>query len=143
MSVFGVICYRPKHGVNVGTLWRSAKGFGASYLGVIAGRVERQPSDTARALHALPVFTWPSWEVFMEARPWDAPLVAVELTGKSVDLCDFDHPVRACYLLGAEDDGIPPRILNQCQHVVTIPAPSLNLATAGSIVLYDRIAKED
>lgn len=51
------------------------------------------------------------------------------------------HPLRALYLLGAEDHGLPPEVLARCHEVVQVPSPSpysLNVAVAGSLVLYDR-----
>lgn len=49
---------------------------------------------------------------------------------------------RAIYLLGAEDTGIPDNILNDCDSIVQLPGNyCLNVAVAGSIVLYDRNSK--
>ena len=45
-------------------------------------------------------------------------------------------------LLGAEDHGLSKAALARCQHLVQLPGrASLNVAVAGSIVLYDRHAK--
>jgi tRNA C32,U32 (ribose-2'-O)-methylase TrmJ len=52
--------------------------------------------------------------------------------------------MRALYLLGAEDRGLPPAVLRQCHQVVRIPCPvdrPLNVAVAGSVVIHDRYAK--
>lgn len=55
----------------------------------------------------------------------------------------FVHPRCCVYLLGAEDGGIPTTILERCSKIVSINTPMyLNVATAGSIVLYDRQAKQ-
>jgi len=54
----------------------------------------------------------------------------------------FVHPEQAVYLLGAEDDGLPESVLRD---IPVLEAPSewcLNVATAGSLVLYDRLVKE-
>lgn len=57
-------------------------------------------------------------------------------------LIDFKHLPRGLYLLGAEDYGIPPKILDKCQEVVKLPGTkSLNQAVAGSIVICDRMMK--
>ena len=61
-----------------------------------------------------------------------------------VPLASFEHPERAIYLLGAEDHGLPPAIVRQCSHVVSLEAartPSYNVAVAGSLVMYDRLSK--
>jgi tRNA G18 (ribose-2'-O)-methylase SpoU len=46
--------------------------------------------------------------------------------------------------MGAEDYGLSPRVLSLCHDVVQIPsveAQSMNVAVAGSLVIYDRFAK--
>ena len=48
------------------------------------------------------------------------------------------------YILGSEDHGLPPAVLRACHERVSIPSErysSYNVAMAGSIVLYDRLAK--
>ena len=74
---------------------------------------------------------------FCAAAPYNTPWVAVEMGG--VPLASFEHPERAIYLLGAEDHGLPPAIVRQCSHVVSLEAartPSYNVAVAGSLVMY-------
>ena len=59
---------------------------------------------------------------------------------------EFEHPHNAVYILGSEDAGLPPSILSACHEVVSIPSErysSYNVASAGSIVLYDRLAKKE
>ena len=55
------------------------------------------------------------------------------------------YPERPCFLLGAELGGIPEELIDEALLVVQIPqwglVPSLNLAVAGSIVIYDYLAK--
>ena len=72
-------------------------------------------------------------------------LVAIELDDRAVPLFDAVYPQRPCFLLGAELGGVPEELLEAADLVVQIPqwglVPSLNLAVAGSIVLYDYLAK--
>ena len=75
--------------------------------------------------------------------PYDCPVVAVELDEHSIPLKNYKHPERCIYLLGAEDHGIPPEVLKRCKDIVQLPGDHcLNVSTAGSIVMYDRINKE-
>ncbi len=68
--------------------------------------------------------------------------MGVEIAECAKPLPDFHHPERCIYLLGAEDNGLSAEALRRCHHVVQIPSQRcLNVASAGSIVLYDRIAK--
>lgn len=79
----------------------------------------------------------------LELRRWN--LVAVELDNRAVNLFNAEYPARPCFLLGAELAGIPGELLDEAELVVRIPqwglVPSLNLAIAGSIVLYDYLGK--
>ncbi|MCP4901797.1 MAG: TrmH family RNA methyltransferase [bacterium] len=76
-------------------------------------------------------------------RSWT--LVAVELDPRSVSVFDATYPSRPCFLLGAELHGLPEELLDASELIVQIPqwglVPSLNLAIAGSIVIYDFLAK--
>jgi tRNA G18 (ribose-2'-O)-methylase SpoU len=133
---------RPKTADNVGTLWRSAHLFGASYVFTIGSRTTVQVTDTMKATRHMPLLYYRDTADWLEHAPDGAVIVGVELTDDAVPLPEFKHPQRAVYVLGAEDDGLSSEVLALCKHVVQIPTPqSLNVATAGSIVLYDRLAK--
>jgi tRNA G18 (ribose-2'-O)-methylase SpoU len=139
---FEIGVYAPKSDMNIGTLWRSAYQLGASGIFTIGRRYKRQPSDTVNACLHVPLRNFATWDDFEKSLPYGAPLVAVEMGGRN--LAGYGHPARAIYLLGAEDHGLPPRILARCHSVVSIEserAPSFNVAVAGSIVMWDRYAK--
>ncbi len=72
-------------------------------------------------------------------------LVAVELDPRAVTLFEAVYPERPCFVLGAELGGLPPEILDAADLIVQIPqwglVPSLNLAVAGSIVIYDYLGQ--
>ncbi len=72
-------------------------------------------------------------------------LVAVELDERAVSLFETRYPERPCFLMGAELGGLPEELLAAAKLVVQIPqwglVPCLNLAVAGSIVVYDYLAK--
>jgi hypothetical protein len=66
--------------------------------------------------------------------------VGVEILDEAQDLPGFPHPLRAAYVLGPERGALSPELAARCKHLVRIPAAfSLNLATAGAIVMYDRL----
>jgi dTMP kinase len=58
------------------------------------------------------------------------------------NLKEANHPKRAVYVLGAEDYGIPEEIMKGYQKVFIDTTFCLNVAVAGSIVLYDRDYKK-
>lgn len=150
-SYYGIGIVGCKIGVNVGTLWRSAYNFGASFLVMIAPRyhkahrlaLRRQASDTVNARLHMPFFHYETFDAFLAGRPYDCPLITVEQVPESKPLETFTHPDKALYLLGAEDTGVPTYVLAKCQHVVSIQTHlCLNVAVAGSIVMYDRQMKQ-
>ena len=90
----------------------------------------------------IPTFSYKDFQDFNDHRPYDCPLIGIELTDKSVMIKDFVHPKQACYLLGAEDNGLTIEALKACQKIIKLPGDRcLNVAVAGSIVLFDRINK--
>lgn len=142
---FGIVMYQPKHETNVGTLWRSAFLQGAAFIGTVGGaRYQRQASDTPGTPNHVPLIHYTDFDDLIEHVPHGCPVIGVELDDRAKSLAEFSHPPRAIYLLGAEDRGIPLPVLDRCHYVVQIPTVrdwSMNVAVAGSIVMYDRIAK--
>lgn len=136
---YGIGVYHPKKEVNIGTLWRSAYSFGAAFLFTIGRRYEHQSSNTTRSERHLPLHHYGTFEDFLEHRPHGARLIGVEQAEGASDIDGFCHPSQALYLLGAEDHGLPPEILERCNIVLSIDTErSLNVAVAGSIVMYSR-----
>lgn len=136
---FEIGVYNLKTPVNLGTLWRSAFQLGASGIFVIGKRYHRQGSDTVKAYRHVPLRQFANFDEFKVARPYDCPLIGIEMGGEP--LSSFSHPQRAIYLLGAEDGGLPNKIIQECQHLVSLEAIntlSYNVAVAGSLIMYNR-----
>lgn len=139
---FGIGCLGMKTSHNYGTLFRTAQVFGADFIFLIGSRFQRQPSDTMKSWRHMPLFEYKDFEDFNSHRPYDCKLIGIELIQQAVSLKTFKHPKQACYLLGAEDNGLTKEAICHCQEVIVLPGErSLNVAVAGSIVLYDRISK--
>lgn len=143
---FGVAVYRPKFDVNIGTLWRSADLFGASFLATVGARYphHRQASDTTNARMHVPMHHYGSLDELIAGLPYSCPLIGVEMDPRARELSTFTHPERGLYLLGAEDHGLPQAVIDRCHYLVQIPTVkpySLNVAVAGSIVIQDRFTK--
>lgn len=139
---FGVGIFNPKTATNVGTLFRTAQVFGADFLYTIGRRYEGQASDTQKSWRHIPVYHYAGFEDFYAHLPYGAMLVGVELCETAEDVLDFRHPERAVYVLGAEDHGLPPFVSRKCHRLVRLPgAFSLNVAVAGSLVVFDRVQK--
>lgn len=138
---FGVAAYRPKTEANVGSLWRTASVFGAAFLATVGRRYTKQSSDTENTTMHTPLTHYADLDALIEHLPKGCPLVGVELDERAVPLDQYRHLPRALYLMGAEDDGLPRRVLDRCHDVLVIPTVhprSMNVSCAGSIVLGHR-----
>ena len=137
---FGIGIYNGKDKANIGTLWRSAFNLGAKFIFVIGKRYKHQCSDTVKALKHIPFFEYDKMDDL--EIPKDCKLIGVELTETARELKNYIHPERAIYLLGAEDNGLPEIVLSKCHDIIKIDSQfCMNVAVAGSIVMYDRKVK--
>lgn len=143
---FGIGIYQGKNTLNIGTLWRSAYIYGASFIFTVGERYKKQPSDTVNAVRHIPLFHFDSLEEFTKAIPENFDLICVGMVDTQKDMLGrFNHPDSAIYLLGAEDYGLPEEFLKGKRklQIPSIREYSLNVAVAGSIVLYDRYVNRD
>ena len=139
---FGIGVYRSKNKENIGTLWRSAFVFGASFIFTIGRRYNYQCSDTVKAWRSIPLYNYENTDTFYRHMPKDCRLIGVEIVEGAININNFVHPERTIYLLGAEDSGLPQKMLNMCHGIVVLPGKHcLNVATVGSIIMFDRITK--
>jgi tRNA G18 (ribose-2'-O)-methylase SpoU len=139
---YGIGIQNTKTEANVGTLWRSAYLMGADFIFTIGKRYKTQASDTHTTWRHIPLFHYQTFSDFFLSMPYDCQLIGVELDDRSRTVASFTHPERCIYLLGAEDHGLTNEALNKCQHILQLPGEfSMNVAVAGSIVMYDRLIK--
>ena len=139
---FGIGCINMKNPTNYGTLFRTAQVLGADFIFLIGKRFKAQITDTMKSFKHIPLYQYKTFEDFYENLPYGCQVIGVELDDKAENIFEFKHPKQCCYLLGAEDYGIPKKILDKCQKIIQLPGKrSLNVSTAGSIVLYDRLSK--
>lgn len=141
---FGIGIYGGKNEANQGTLWRSAWQLGAAFIFTVGARFEKSSADTTKTWTTLPAYTYLDWGGFAAAQPFSAAWIAVEMGGTPLE--KFEHPDRAVYVLGGEDNGLPSSVLRACAHHVSLPAQesrtaSFNVAVTGSLILYDRLTK--
>ena len=136
---FGIGIQNGKTPENLGVLWRSAQNMGASFIFTIGNRYAKQASDTHNAVKAMPYYHYSSFQDFFDHLPKGTRIVGVEMDDKAVSLETFNHPRRCVYLLGAEDHGLTKEAIEKSHFLVKFKSTmSLNVAVAGSIILYDR-----
>lgn len=127
---------------NLGTLWRSAFCLGADYIFTVGDRYRKEPSDTVNAWKQIPYFHYKDLTDLQEHLPKDAKVVGVEVLEGVSSLETFAHPKQAVYLLGGEDRTLTQQAQGLCDYLVKFDSKyCLNVAVAGSIVLYDRKLK--
>jgi tRNA(Leu) C34 or U34 (ribose-2'-O)-methylase TrmL len=126
---------------NLGNLMRSAHAFGASFVFTVNASFKRREllqADTSATVRSMPWYDFDSVEGIL--LPRHMVMVAVELTDDAVDLPSFRHPPQAAYVMGPERSSVSPELMARCDHVVKIPTKfCVNVATAGAILMYDRI----
>ena len=135
---------------NVGAFFRAADAAGCEklYLCGITGR----PPKPGIAKTALGSEETVPWEHHADAgallqllRQSGSEIAAVETSVHAVDLFEWQPHFPVCLLFGHEVDGLRSALLEQCDTHVRIPMlgrkHSLNVATAGGVVLYELLRK--
>lgn len=135
---------------NVGAFFRTADAAGIEklYLCGITGR----PPKRAIAKTALGAEETVAWEHAWEAIPAidglrtrGYEIAAVETSVHAVDLFDWKPRFPVCVLFGHEVEGIRAELSARCDTHVRIPMlgrkHSLNVATAGGVVIYELLRK--
>jgi len=137
---FGIGIERVSKPMNAGNLFRTANAFGASFAFTVGAEknVRKARSDTSIAPRNIP---WYDFETIADMQlPHLCKIVGVELLDEAEDLPSFFHPINAAYILGRERGSLSPQMQERCDYFIKIPTKfCLNVATAGAIVMYDRI----
>ncbi|MFO1082820.1 MAG: RNA methyltransferase [Reyranellaceae bacterium] len=138
---FGIGVEGVSKAVNVGTLFRTAHAFGASFVFTLRAQYKRREgalSDTSDTPRSVPAYAFDDLESF--CLPHGCRLIGIEITDQAIELPSFRHPRQAAYVLGAEREGLSPDVQALCDYVVKIPMRfSVNLGVAGALVMYDRL----
>ncbi|HYZ84491.1 MAG TPA: RNA methyltransferase [Bryobacteraceae bacterium] len=135
---------------NVGSLFRTADAAGVSKI-VLTGITGRPPHKGIKktALGAEERVSWvyvpDSVTAASDLQAEDFHLAVLETTLRAHDLFDWQPRFPVCIVLGHEVDGVSAPLLEKCDTHVRIPMlglkHSLNVATAGGVVLYELLRK--
>ncbi|PCI64220.1 MAG: rRNA methyltransferase [Kordiimonadales bacterium] len=130
---------------NMGNLIRTAHAFGASFAFAVNPKrfthngemVTKEFTDTSKSHQQIPFF---NYETAADVEvPQGCHLVGIEICDEAIDLPSFKHPLQAVYVLGGERSSLSDEMRERCSQMIKIPTKfSLNVATAGAIVMYDR-----
>ena len=135
---------------NVGAFFRTADAVRVTR--VLLGGITAAPPNAQIAKTALGAEQTVPWEKPVEMtaalkalRDGGWQLAAIETTLQAVDLFDWAPAFPVCVVFGHEVDGIRAPVLDACDVHVRIPTlglkQSLNVATAGGVVLYELLRK--
>jgi 23S rRNA (guanosine2251-2'-O)-methyltransferase len=135
---------------NVGAFFRTADGAGAERL-LLSGITARPPKNqiSKTALGAEESVAWESvadpLTKIASLRGQGFEIAAIETSARSIDLFDWRPRFPLCLVFGHEVDGVAAPLIEACDTHVRIPMlgvkHSLNVATAGGIVLYELLRK--
>jgi tRNA G18 (ribose-2'-O)-methylase SpoU len=138
---FGIGIEGASKAVNVGTLFRTAHAFGASFVFTVRAQYNRREggaSDTSDTPRSVPTYHFADLAAFR--LPLGCRLVGVEISDTAIELPSFRHPRQVAYILGAEREGLSADLQAHCDYVVKIPTRfSVNLGVAGALIMYDRL----
>ena len=135
---------------NVGAFFRAADGVNLAKL-CLCGITARPPKDaiSKTALGAEKTVRWEhDWDAVHVAeglRRSGFEIAAIETSEHAVDLFEWQPRFPVCVAFGNEVEGLRPELLEMTTTHVRIPMlgqkRSLNVATAGGVVLYELLRK--
>ncbi len=131
---------------NVGAIVRTAAAMRVEHVWLL-GKAPELDSDKVGKT-ALGTHRYLSWsrvdtpeDLAEQVHTAGYPLVAVELAEPASPLHELDLSGDTCVVVGHEDRGVRPSLLELCDQVGFIPqlgkVGSLNVATAAGIALYE------
>jgi tRNA G18 (ribose-2'-O)-methylase SpoU len=132
---------------NLGAVARNAAAFGADALLLSPRAADPYYRKAIRvsmgSVFALPIVRAAAWpDDLQRLRASGLALVAAVLDADATPVAAFTWPARVALLLGAEGPGLAAPTAAMCDHRITIPmaagADSLNVATAGALMLFAR-----
>jgi tRNA G18 (ribose-2'-O)-methylase SpoU len=135
---------------NVGAFFRTADGVALEKL-YLAGITGYPPQNmiTKTALGAEETVPWErsanAEETVRKLRAANYEIAAIETSVHAVDLFDWQPRFPVCIVFGHETDGLSPGTAALADTHIRIPMlgrkHSLNVASAGSVVLYELLRK--
>ena len=135
---------------NVGAFFRTADGAGVERI-LLCGITGRPPKKaiTKTALGADESVAWDHvWDAaprVEDLRRRNYEIAAIETSERAVDVFDWRPNFPVCVLFGHEVEGLRPELSALADTHVRIPMlgvkHSLNVATAGGIVIYELLRK--
>lgn len=142
-----VIAHQLQDPGNLGTIVRTAEAAGASGVAMVSPSVDPYNPKAIRAsmgsIMRVPVIaTADAAQLIEKCKARSFQTVATVLTGSRLHF-DIDLRKPTVVILGQEGGGLPPDLMSAVDYQVRIPMAgtidSLNVATAGAVMLYEAV----
>ncbi len=152
-----VIAHNIRSTHNVGSIFRTAEGFGVSKI-ILSGytpypfivgdsrlphiseKLTAQIHKTALGAETMVPFEYQETPDLQALKGAGFRIVGLEQNAKSIPLSEYKAPEKIALLLGEEVHGIEQDLLNQCDDIIEIPMQgkkeSFNVSVAAGIALY-------
>ncbi|GGP09207.1 TrmH family RNA methyltransferase [Nonomuraea glycinis] len=136
---------------NVGSIFRSAAAFGVDTIWLAGNATPpTNPKAGKTALGTERLVTWhdamPATEAVKAARDDGYTVLAIELTSDALPLHKADLARNVCLVVGSEDHGCSPALLDAADGVCYIPqvgrVGSFNVSVAAAIALAEARRQE-
>ena len=131
---------------NVGSIFRSADGFGAEKI-YLTGYTAHPPREDLHktALGAEDAVTWEYYENPLDAaeviKKQGIPLILIEQTKQSKSMYEIEWKFPLCFIVGNEVSGVSEELSNMANIHVELPMrgvkQSLNVSVAAGVVGYE------
>lgn len=146
-----IVLITPRYANNVGMVVRLAAAYGIKQVWFTGTDVEIDVKGGGRLPREERMKGYRDVDIINYDYPFDrfkagTPVVGVEVMPGAELLPNFEHPSLgdAVYVFGPENGSIDAATRRHCHRFVVIPTKHcLNLATAVSTVLYDRLVKRE
>lgn len=155
-----VILHNIRSTHNVGSVFRTAEGFGVSKI-ILSGytpyptvandsrlphireKLTTQIHKTALGAEAMVPFEYMEQLDLPALKHTGYRIIGLEQSPKSIILKDYHPPQKVALLLGEEVNGIPSNLLAQCDDIIEIPMKgkkeSFNVSVAAAIAIYELV----
>lgn len=129
---------------NLGTILRTVDASGAKGVILVGDCCDAFSTEVMRAsmgsLFDVP-FVNMSLDAFLElSGKWAGTVVGTALADRAVDFREMTYKSPALIVMGTEQSGLSPRLMDALPHLVKLPmrdgVDSLNLAMATGVILY-------
>jgi len=152
-----IIAHNIRSTHNVGSIFRTAEGFGVKKI-ILSGyspyphiahdtrlphifeKLTSQIHKTALDAEMMVPFEYQETPPLAELKSAGYRIVALEQEDRSINLADYEAPDKIALLIGEEVHGIEAELLAQCEDVLEIPMvgkkESFNVSVATGIALF-------